>query len=136
MNQSVKLLIDRATEKAGTRYKLAQSLGVEPTMIYRWQNGRSPCPAGVRVQLAALCGDDPLQELVRATIEAEKGERRDRLAALLGKALRATGAGLSTAAAAWLMAGIAPELLKRLYTMYSKVHSLWHRHNKMIAEGT
>lgn len=97
--EAVKTLIDRAANKVGTRYKLAQVLNVPASTVYNWETGRKPCPAEDRARLAGVAGEDALQELVRATIENAKGEvKRAQLEKLLGKISRATGEGLHTVA--------------------------------------
>lgn len=92
---SVKTLIDKASEKCGTRYKLAQNLGVTPTQVYDWEQGRKPCSPADRARLAGFAGEDAVQELVRATLETARGDtRREQLHQLLGKSSRAIGGAL------------------------------------------
>lgn len=87
------VLIDRATAIAGTRYKLAQALGVPPTMIYQWQKGK-PCPAADVALMAQIAGLDPVEWLVRATLEKYQGtEKGEQLQRALGKLSPATGGG-------------------------------------------
>lgn len=89
---SVKTLIDKASCKVGTRYKLAQALGVVPTQVYDWESGKKPCSAADRARIAAFAGEDAVQELVRATLENAKGDtRRRQLEEVLGKWSRAIG---------------------------------------------
>ena len=94
---TVKTLIDKAAEKVGTRYKLAQMLGVTPAQIYDWEDGRKPCSAADRARLAGFGGDDAVQELVRATLEKTAGTKRgEQLERLLGKWWRQTGGAANT----------------------------------------
>lgn len=95
---SVKTLIDRAATKCGTRYKLAKALHVPAANVYQWETGSKTCPNDVRVLLAVIAGDDPVQELVRATIETAKGERQEMLREALGKSSRQTGGVLHSVA--------------------------------------
>lgn len=90
---SVKTLIDNATKTTGTRYKLAKAMGLTPSNIYDWEEGRKTCSPGDRARLAGFANEDAVQELVRATLETAKGSiRREQLQQILGKSLRATGA--------------------------------------------
>lgn len=93
---SVKELIERASAKAGSAYKVAQVLGVGTSKVYDWRDGRQACTPADRARLAGIAGEDPVQELVRATIEQAKGDkRREQLVQLLGKSSRAIGAVLA-----------------------------------------
>lgn len=83
--QELNILIDKASHIAGTRYKLAQALKVTPATVYGWQRGK-PCPPGDIALMAAIAGLDPVQWLVRATLEKYEGtEKGDQLARALGK---------------------------------------------------
>lgn len=96
MQTSVKILIDKAAEKCGTRYKLAQALGVMPGQVYDWEEGRKTCSPADRARIAAFAGEDAVQELVRATLENARGDlRREQLEAALGKSLRAIGGAVA-----------------------------------------
>lgn len=119
---SVKTLIDRASAKVGTRYKLAKLLGVSPAQVYDWEAGRKPCPAEDRARIAGFAGEDAVQELVRATIEQAKGEvRKAQLEKLLGKLLHQTGAALHTVAvpiaSLTFLMSMGHELLHTMYIM-------------------
>lgn len=88
----VQTLIDKAAEKCGTRYKLAQALSVGISTVYDWERGTKPCSPGDRVRLAGFAGEDAVQELVRATLETARGDvRREQLHKLLEKSSRAIG---------------------------------------------
>jgi DNA-binding transcriptional regulator YdaS (Cro superfamily) len=115
---SVKTLIDKATSKCGTRYKLAKMLHVAPANVYQWETGAKTCPNEVRALIAQIAGDDPIQELVRATIENAKGERQEQLRQILGKQLHQTGAVLHTVAISIFSLAFLTEAGKSLYTMY------------------
>lgn len=94
---TVQVLIDKAAKVCGTRYKLAQQLGVTASTVYDWERGTKPCSPADRARLAGFAGDDAVQELVRATLETARGEVRKRqLAQLLEKSSRAIGAVLAT----------------------------------------
>ena len=90
---TVKILIDKASEKVGTRYKLAQMLGVSASTIYDWEEARKTCSPADRARLAGMAGEDAVQELVRATLEKTAGTKRgEQLERLLGKWSHQTGA--------------------------------------------
>lgn len=90
---TVQLLIDKASEKVGNRYKLAKALGVAPSQVYDWRESRKPCSPADRARIAAFAGEDAVQELVRATLEQAQGDvRREQLMRVLGKSLHQTGA--------------------------------------------
>jgi DNA-binding transcriptional regulator YdaS (Cro superfamily) len=98
---TLKQLIERAANNAGTAAALARELGVSTSKVYDWRDGRQPCTPADQARIAAWAGDDPVQQLVRATIEQAKGDtRREQLKKLLGKSLHRTGAGLGFAALA------------------------------------
>lgn len=92
---SVQTLIDKAAQKVGSRYKLAKALGVSPSQIYDWDDGRKPCSPADRARLAGFAQEDAVQELVRATLEATEGTLRgEQLKKVLGKLSPQTGAAL------------------------------------------
>jgi hypothetical protein len=78
------LLIDRAKLIAESDYKLAKMMGVAQPVIPMWRSGKRTCSPADRAILAGIAGDDAVQELVKATLEKEKGTRRG---ALLGELL-------------------------------------------------
>jgi hypothetical protein len=98
---SVQHLIDKAAGKCGTRYKLAQLLGVGTSTVYDWERGTKPCSPADRARLAGFAGEDAVQELVRATLEGAKGTvRREQLEALLKKSSRVIGGVFASVALA------------------------------------
>lgn len=104
---TVKTLIDKAAEKVGSRYKLAQILGVSPSHVYDWAKGTKTCSPPDRARIASFAGEDPAQELIRATLEATEGTTRgDQLRAALGKLLLQTGEGLHIALAGIITASV------------------------------
>jgi len=91
--EALNLLIEKAGRIAGTEYKLAQAMGIPQQILSDWKAGRRTCTAPDRARLAGFAGEDAVQELVRATLELEKNEKRkDQLYKLLGKKLLQTGA--------------------------------------------
>ena len=88
------LLIEKAGSIVGSEYKLAKALGYPQTVLTDWKAGRRTCTPADRARLAGFAREDAVQELVRATIEAAKGTKREQLMRVLGKASRATGAAL------------------------------------------
>jgi predicted transcriptional regulator len=94
---SVKTLIDKASNRVGSRIKLAAALGVGTSTVYDWEYGTRTCSPADRARLAGFAGEDAVQELVRATLETARGDvRKDQLQKLLGKSLRAIGVALGT----------------------------------------
>lgn len=92
-------LIDRAATSAGSRYKLAKLLQVQPQTVYGWEKGK-PCPPGDIALMAHIAGLDAQAWLVRATLEKYEGTAKgDQLARVLGKALAATGAAIASSGA-------------------------------------
>lgn len=88
----LKLLIDKAASISGSRYALAKALHAKPSQVYDWEAGRKTCPPGDIALMAAIAGYDPVQWLVRATLEKYEGtEKGDQLARALGKPSPATG---------------------------------------------
>lgn len=95
---SAKTLIDKAAEKVGNRHKLAKLLGCTVSQVYDWHAGTKRCSPADRARLAAISGDDAVQELVRATLEETAGTTRgDQLRQVLGKWSRQTGGVLNSA---------------------------------------
>lgn len=95
---TVQTLIDKAAEKIGNRGKVAKILKCSPSQIYDWYAGTKRCNPADRARLAALAGDDAVQELVRATLEETEGTPRgEQLKQVLGKWSRQTGAALGSA---------------------------------------
>lgn len=83
---TVQTLIDKACEKVGNRNRLAGVLQVTRSLVYDWYAGRKRCNPADRARLASLANEDPLQELVRATLEETEGTPRgEQLARILGK---------------------------------------------------
>lgn len=93
---SVQTLIDNAAEKVGNRAKVAKILACAPSQIYDWHAGTKRCSPADRARLAAIAGEDPVQELVRATLEETAGTTRgEQLKVALGKWWRQTGAAVN-----------------------------------------
>lgn len=94
---SVKTLIEEASKVVGNRNKLAKILGVAPSQVYDWHEGRKPCSPADRARIAGFARQDAMQELVRATLENTEGTiRGNQLKQLLGKLLHQTGGALHT----------------------------------------
>lgn len=93
----IKTLIDKAAEKVGNRSKVASVLKCSRSQMHDWYAGTKRCSPPDRARLAALAGDDPQQELIRATLEETAGTPRgEQLRVILGKAFRQTGGALHT----------------------------------------
>lgn len=116
-------LIEKAAAAAGSRYKLAQMLGVPNSSVYAWEKGK-PCPPGDIALMADIAGLDAQAWLVRATLEKYEGTPKgDQLARVLGKCLLATGAVLASsgASAAAICSQISSAVLFACSTMYRRV---------------
>lgn len=89
---AVEELIKRAAANVGSEYQVAKILGQPQTVISDWKHERRTCTPEDRARLAALAGEDAVQELVRATLEKHAGSKKgEQLLAILGKSLRVTG---------------------------------------------
>jgi hypothetical protein len=95
-NEKVSFLITKAGVIAGSEYKLAKEMGIPQTILTDWKAGRRTCTPSDRARLAGFAREDAVQELVRATIEAAKGTKREQLQRVLGKLSRQTGAAAHT----------------------------------------
>jgi transcriptional regulator with XRE-family HTH domain len=92
MSTALKHLILKAGKTLGSEYKLAQALGIPQSHISAWKSGVKTCTPPDRARLADIAKEDPVQELIRATLEATEGTKRgDQLKAVLGKSLRQIG---------------------------------------------
>lgn len=92
---TVQTLIDKAAKVVGNRHRLAKVLKCTVSQVYEWDSGKKRCGPPDRARLAAIAKEDPLQELVRATLEETAGTTRgEQLQKALGKLLRQTGEGL------------------------------------------
>lgn len=98
---NVRELIKRAAKQAGSEYKLAKMLGVAQQRITNWKDEDGiTCSPADRARLAAIAGEDAVQELVRATLEKHEGTLRgEQLRQVLGKRLQAIGGASTTGAA-------------------------------------
>jgi hypothetical protein len=124
---TVKSLIDRAAEKVGNRHKLAETLGCTKSQVYDWHAGTKKCHAPDRARLASIVGDDPVQELVRATLEETEGTTRgDQLKKVLGKSLQAIGVGLHFVVVAVLISGTSgPTRAAEFHDVYWSKRRKW-----------
>jgi plasmid maintenance system antidote protein VapI len=108
--ESLNILIDKASEIAGSDYKLAQQLGVGRQTVSNWRHGRKTATPADQAILAHVAGLDPVVTLARATVEQHEGKAKgDQLMRALGKALLVTGGvmGSAGASAAAILGGIA-----------------------------
>lgn len=69
-------LIDQAAEKLGSRYKVAQYLGVSPNLVNDWYKGRVPCQPADQARIADISGENAQQVLIEATIARHEGTPR------------------------------------------------------------
>lgn len=93
-------LIDKASTKAGSDYKLAKMIGVSRQAVSNWRHGAKHCPVADQVLMAELAGLDAQAWNARATVAQYAGTPKgDMLYRALGKALAATGAVLVSSGA-------------------------------------
>ncbi|MGY8540411.1 helix-turn-helix domain-containing protein, partial [Paracidovorax citrulli] len=93
-------LIDQASAKAGSDYKLAKLISQPPQRISDWRHGRTTCSPEDQALMAAVAGMDALATLARATVAKHEGKAKgDLLMKALGKALLVTGAAVGSAGA-------------------------------------
>ena len=93
-------LIDLASAKAGSDYKLAQHLHTSRQAVSMWRHGKQPCPVGDVALMAQIAGLDPEAWTLRAVAEQYRGtEKGAMLMEALKKALLATGAVIASSGA-------------------------------------
>ena len=93
-------LIERASVKAGSDYKLAKILHVQRSAVSMWKANKRPCPAGDQALMAAIAGLDAEAWAARAVISQYEGtEKGELLKQALKKALLVTGAAIVSVSA-------------------------------------
>jgi DNA-binding transcriptional regulator YdaS (Cro superfamily) len=73
-------LIEKAASVAGSEYKLAQTLGVQQSVIYTWKTGKRTCSPTDRAAIADVAGMNPAAEALEGVLEGidvdtPKGQR-------------------------------------------------------------
>lgn len=96
-DKSLILLIEKAAAIVGNETELAKALGVAQPNVSAWKAGTRTCTPADRARIAGFAREDAVQELVRATIEAAKGTKREQLQKVLGKWSLQTGEALHSA---------------------------------------
>jgi len=90
-------LIDQASEKAGSDYKLAKMLEVPRQNLSAWKHGRKTCPVADQVLMAELAGFKAEEWAARALVAQYEGTSKgDKLFRALGKTLAPIGAALAS----------------------------------------
>jgi hypothetical protein len=93
-------LIDKASAKAGSDYKLAKMLEQSRQTISNWRHGHKTCPVGDVVLMAELAGLKSEEWAARAIVAQYAGTSKgDKLYRALGKALAVTGAAIASSGA-------------------------------------
>lgn len=93
--ESVKPLIDRASEMCGGDSALAEKMGIPRQNVYLMRTGKRQISPATAAELADIAGDDAREAAIAAIIESAKGTRREGvLREILGKALAAGVAGM------------------------------------------
>jgi plasmid maintenance system antidote protein VapI len=99
-------LLQHASDKAGSDYRLAKVLEVNRATISQWRSGKRTCPPGDVALMAEMLGLDPEAWTARAVIAQHEGTQKGvRLASALKKAVLVTGAALATSGASAAAAG-------------------------------
>ncbi len=90
-------LIEKASEKAGSDYKLAALLGASRQAVSNWKHGHKTCPIADQVLMAEIAGFKAEEWAARALVAQYEGtEKGDKLYRALGKTLVATGAVIAS----------------------------------------
>lgn len=93
-------LIDKASENAGSDYKLAKLLAVNRQNVSNWRHGHKACPVADQALMASIAGLDVNAWMARAVVNQYEGTAKgDALFKVLGKALLATGAAIGSGGA-------------------------------------
>lgn len=94
-------LMDQASSKAGSDYKLAKMLETTRQAVSDWRHGRKTCPVGDQVLMAEIAGLKSEEWMARALVAQYEGTKKgDKLYRALGKTLVATGAVIVSSGAA------------------------------------
>jgi len=90
-------LIDEASKKAGSDYKLAKMLETSRQSVSNWRHGAKKCPVGDVVLMAEIAGFKAEEWAARAVVSQYEGTSKgDKLYRALGKTLVATGAAVAS----------------------------------------
>jgi DNA-binding transcriptional regulator YdaS (Cro superfamily) len=99
-------LIDRASEAAGSDYRLAQQIHVSRQTVSDWRKGRKPCPVADIALIADVAGLDAKEWVRRAIVQQHEGTPKGaRLAQVLVKIALATGGAAVTSGASAAQTG-------------------------------
>jgi len=90
-------LIDKASEKAGSDYKLAKLIAASPQTVSNWRHAKKTCPIADVVLMAEIAGLKAEEWAARALVSQYEGTSKgDKLYRALGKTLVATGAAVAS----------------------------------------
>lgn len=90
-------LLQKASERAGSDYRLAAMIHTSRHTVSDWKAGRKTCPAADQALMAHIAGMDAEPWAARALIAQHEGtEKGELLKQALKKALVATGVALAT----------------------------------------
>lgn len=93
--ESVKPLIDRASEMCGGDSALAEKMGIPRQNVYLMRTGKRPISPATAAELADIAGDDAREAAIEAIIIRNENNRKGAvLREILGKALAAGVAGM------------------------------------------
>lgn len=71
---SLRSLIDKAIEKAGSQIKLAELMNVQQQVISAWRTGRRTCTTAHRIELCRIAGYDLKTALLEQVVEGLDSE--------------------------------------------------------------
>lgn len=107
-------LIKRASESAGTEYKLAKIMGYDQAALTKWKNGSKPCPIEAQAIMAEVAGLDAMETIAAALLERNEGTKRY---GALEKAVGKACATIREAKAASFGGKADSDTEKNIYTM-------------------
>lgn len=100
MNDEYKILIDLAVSKCGGQTKLANTIGIQPSIVSNWIKNKRKLTIIEVVILAEIAGLEVEKWLIRATINKyQEDKKAEQAVNVLKKALVATGGVIATSTA-------------------------------------
>lgn len=97
MNDEYRNLINLAVEKCGSQTKLANKIGIQPSIVSNWLKNKRKLTIIEVVILAEIANLEVKEWLIRATINKyQEDEKAKEAVNVLKKALVATGGVLAT----------------------------------------
>lgn len=117
--QSVKDLIDKASQMCGSDTALAERMGIERPNLSLMRSGKRAISPATAAELADIAGEDAREAAIAAVIESAKGTRREGvLREILGK-------GIAAGVAALLVFSYSEDSISATQTIATKVDALY-----------